>query len=164
MASCSDRAYLLTWETGFRITTTRQCDVNSNEIGMYWMTGSPEKGFDLLFWGVKRWSEEFVMWVVSSRLRAIYKKKKWTSPVGFERRVWANTSWESLVGSGHLQWEDNRETTLAWKEGWKRRLRSFNRPDREAFSWDRQVWERGCYNSVNDMEDGPWLDTLRKKW
>lgn len=61
MASCSDRAYLLTWETGFRITTTRQCDVNSNEIGMYWMPGSPEKGFDLLFWGVKRRSEEFVM-------------------------------------------------------------------------------------------------------
>lgn len=91
-----------------------------------------------------------------------FTKKKRTSSVGFERRVWANTSWESLVGSGHLQWEDNRETTLAWKEGWKRRLRGFNRPDREAFSWDRQVWERGCYNSVNDMEDGPWLDTLRK--
>lgn len=25
--------------------------MNSNEIGVYWMPGSPEKGFDLLFLG-----------------------------------------------------------------------------------------------------------------
>lgn len=51
MASCPERACILTWETGFRTTTTRQCDVCSKDIGMYQMPGSPEKGFDLLFLG-----------------------------------------------------------------------------------------------------------------
>lgn len=51
MASCPERACILTWEKGFRTTTTRQCDVCSNDIGMYQMPGSPKKGFDLLFFG-----------------------------------------------------------------------------------------------------------------
>lgn len=116
-ALCSYRAYLLTRETGFRITTVRQCDVNSNEIGVYWMPGSPEKGFDLLFLGSREgqrnlWCELFLQgWEQFTKSGHL----QWA----FERRVWANTSWESLVGSGHLQWEDNRETTLAWKEGWR---------------------------------------------